>query len=274
MTRFGRVLKLDFAEGRKSMIWGALCMLLLYLFFFWFAHNIGFHNMTDKDSNDPIAVQMYIHVICEAVGAFSAMALFIFLLIAASTLYRNEQKKQRRIAWLMLPASNLEKFLSRWVYLIAFSLVSGLLPFFVADGIHAIYLSMTGYPVMTAIDDFFHVMPHVPENVPEGDITVFWLSTIMMYSFFIGIHAFYLLGGVFFKKFHFIAVSALVVLAFAGFASLFNMLVTPRQSMSISITAYYISVTVFWTLVITLFTWLAYRLFCRWQVVTHKFVNL
>jgi hypothetical protein len=23
-----------------------------------------------------------------------------------------------------------------------------------------------------------------------------------------------------------------------------------------------------------LFTWLAYRLFCRWQVVTHKFANV
>ena len=34
MTRFGRVLKLDFAEGLKTMMWGALCMLLLYLFFF------------------------------------------------------------------------------------------------------------------------------------------------------------------------------------------------------------------------------------------------
>ena len=31
---------------------------------------------------------------------------------------------------------------------------------------------------------------------------------------------------------------------------------------------------VFEAIGITLFTWLAYRLFCRWQVVTHKFVNL
>ena len=43
MTRFGRVLKLDFYEGRKAMMWGTLCMLLLYLFFFWFAHELGFH---------------------------------------------------------------------------------------------------------------------------------------------------------------------------------------------------------------------------------------
>ena len=32
MTRFGRVLKLDFVEGYKPMLWGALCMMLLYLF--------------------------------------------------------------------------------------------------------------------------------------------------------------------------------------------------------------------------------------------------
>ena len=46
MTRFSRVLKLDFFEGRKAMMWGALCMVLLYLFFFWFAHNIGYHITT------------------------------------------------------------------------------------------------------------------------------------------------------------------------------------------------------------------------------------
>ena len=114
MKRFGQVLKLDFAEGRKAMMWGVLCMLLLYLFFFWFAHNIVFLDSRVDYIQDPEQrMIMRVNGICEAVGAFGAMALFIFLLIAASTLYRGEQKKQKRIAWLMLPATNLEKFLSR-----------------------------------------------------------------------------------------------------------------------------------------------------------------
>ena len=80
LTRFGRVLKLDFVEGYKSMLWGALCMTLLYLFFFWFAHNIAFHD----NMQDPEAIKMArANTICEAVGAFSIIAMFIYFLIAA-----------------------------------------------------------------------------------------------------------------------------------------------------------------------------------------------
>ena len=268
MTRFCRVLKLDFVEGCKAMMWGTLCMLLLYLFFFWFAHEIGFHNSRFDYINDPAeALRRRISVICEAVGAFSAMAMYIFFLITASTLYRVEQKKQQRIAWLMLPATNLEKFVSRWIYMLVFSIVGGLLPFFVADLIHAAYLWMVVSPVMSATDDFFQLFP-------QGSWNVKWLQILAMYASLIGIHSFYLLGGVLFKKFHFIAVSALLVIVVAGVASLFNMLVTPEKSMHISNTAYSVSVIVFWTLAIVFFTWLAYRLFCRWQVVTHKLANV
>ena len=270
MKRFGQVLKLDFAEGRKAMMWGALCMTLLYLFFFWFAWNIGFHNlMTDQNVD-------FIKAINEAVGAFSAIAMFIFFLIAASTLYRTEQKKQQRIAWLMLPASNLEKFLSRWVYLLVFSLVGGLLTFFVADLIHMAYLWMTDYPVVSATDDFFRLFPHT-RKFPSGEYTGDDpLSVTRMYTFLIALHAFFLLGGVFFKKFHFIACSAVLVIAFAGMVAVAN--VVGYRDTPVT-TDYAIAMNnILWIAVqvglITLFTWLAYRLFCRWQVVTHKFVNL
>ena len=101
MTRFGRVLKLDFTEGMKSMMWAALAMLLLYLFFFWFAYNIGFHGFVNRGED-------FVRMVCEAVGSFGCVAMMFFFLITVSTLYRSEQKKQQRIAWLMLPATNLE----------------------------------------------------------------------------------------------------------------------------------------------------------------------
>ena len=257
LTRFGRVLKLDFVEGYKSMLWGALCMTLLYLFFFWFAHNIAFHD----NMQDPEAIKMArANTICEAVGAFSIIAMFIYFLIAASTLFRSEQKKQQRIAWLMLPASNLEKYLSRWVFLLVFSIVGGLLPFFVADLIHMAYLSLTDYPVMTATDDFFKWFPHVQY---KGDT---WKNILMVYTFLFMVHSFYLLGGVFFKKFHFIAVSAVMVLGLTMVFSVTNTfhLYVFLNRIDIFI---YVGLTV-------LFTWLSYWLFCRWQVITHKFANV
>ena len=150
MTRFGRVLKLDFVEGRKAMMWGALCMLLLYLFFFWFAWNIGMHVSAVNDGDT------YVKGLCQAVAGFSMMAMFIFFLITASTLYRGEQKKQQRIAWLMLPATNLEKFLSRWIYMLAFMLVGGVLPIILADGIHMAWLEAAGYPVYSMAKVLVH----------------------------------------------------------------------------------------------------------------------
>jgi len=269
MTRFGRVLKLDFVEGYKSMLWGVLCMTLLYLFFFWFAHNISFHDQMYYMIQDTEARMMvYISSLCEAVGAFGIMAMLIFFLIAASTLFRSEQKKQKRIAWLMLPASNLEKFLSRWVFLLVFSVVGGILPFFIADLIHMTYLSTTDYPVMFATDDFFSFMPYI--KYPSQT----WLSVTMQYMFIIAMHAFYLLGGVFFKKFHFIAVSAVMVFVLAAVISTANVIGLGSTIYAAGYDTYCTFMIVILTCLAVLFTWLSYWLFCRWQVITHKFVNL
>ena len=262
MTRFGRVLKLDFIEGYKSMLWGALCMTLLYLFFFWFAHNLSMHSLRYDHIHDPIVRNtMIINYICEAVSGFSVMAVFIFFLISASTLFRSEQKKQKRIAWMMLPASNLEKFLSRWGFLMVFSLVGGILPFFIADLIHIAYLSMTDYPVMTATDDFIGFVPKMSSYAPN-----IWVNMLRTCLLYICIHSFFLLGGVFFKKFHFIATSAVMVIGLSVIFTITNALHLYTIFNLVDIFLY--------TGLTVLFTWLAYWLFCRWQVVTYKFVNL
>ena len=272
MKRFGQVLKLDFAEGLKPMMWGALAMLLLYLFFFWFAHNIAFHNDSYADIHANV-MEMRIHTICEAVGMVGTAAMFIFFMISASTLYRSEQKKQKRIAWLMLPATNLEKFLARWVYLLVFSLVGGLLSFFVADLIHVAYLWMADYPVMAATGHFFGAFPHMSGDAVAG-LWVNVLCVTWLYALLVAIHVFFLLGGVFFKKFHFIATAATAVLLFAIWATLFNGSGLYLYTNGIPRALFYGGLTVIYSCCAVLFTWLAYRLFCRWQVVTHKFVNL
>ena len=261
MTRFGRVLKLDFAEGRKAMMWGALCMLLLYLFFFWFAYNIGMHsyNVTNWDS--------YIQHICEAVAGFSMMAMYIYFLITASTLYRGEQKKQQRIAWLMLPATNLEKFLSRWIYMLVFMLVGGVLTIVLADCIHIIWLQIADHPVHSMTKTLVHNLPHVNKYNPL-------LEIVNIYLAFVVIHSLFLLGGVFFKKFHFIATSAILAIVFSTIVWTINSLGyrdTPNTS---DPTMSHIIWMCIDTCIVTVCTWLAYRLFCRWQVVTHKFANI
>lgn len=264
--RFGQVLKLDFSEGRKAILWGALAMLLLYLFFFWFTHNIASHDEY-YDVDEPYVSELRVSYVCEGVGALGAVAMLFYWLISASILYRSEQKKQQRIAWLMLPATNLEKFLSRWLYMVVFSLTGGMLAFFVADILHIAYLWMSGNPVDTAAPSFFQRLPHTNEYNPL-------LHIIKVYGMMITIHAFFLMGSVLFRKYHFIVCAALVVLVFAAMASLYNASGLYQHNGETALTIWNIVLIVFEAISITLFTWLAYRLFCRWQVVTHKFVNL
>ena len=260
-NRFGRVLKLDMAEGRKAIMLGTLFMTLLYLFFFWFAWNAVNHHTEIPDLN------AHVNNICEGVAGFSMIAVFIFFLITASTLYRAEQKKQQRIAWLMLPATNFEKFLARWIYLLVFSIVGGVLPLFIADGIHMAWLSAADYPVQSMLASLAHLLPK-PDKVNS------YLGIIASFCLLTAIHAFYLLGGVFFKNLHFIITSVVFSILFTTFTTILNILryfkilspdnETLQSCISIGISG----------CLIALFTWGAYRLFCRWQVVTHKFVNV
>jgi uncharacterized membrane protein len=123
------------------------------------------------------------------------------------------------------------------------------------------YLWMDGYPVMSATDDFLGFFGKVSSYEPES-----WINYLRTYSIFVCIHSFFLFGGVFFKKFHFIATSAVMVLGLSVAFSITNAfhLYTVFNLIDVFI---YVGLTV-------LFTWLAYYLFCRWQVITHKFANV
>ena len=109
------------------------------------------------------------------------------MMATASTVYWREQKKAKRTAWLMLPATNLEKFLSRWVFMLAVSL-GGFLMFFVADAIHMAWLWMTGKPVIAATTYFF------PQTT-----NVAWLRLFSVNCIFLAGQAFFLLGGILFR---------------------------------------------------------------------------
>ena len=262
LQRFGRVLRLDFVEARNILLWFTLGGVLAYLFFFWFAYNIS---MKTYDITD---WEQYVKHVCEGVGIFSMVFMYIFFLATACTLYWDEQKKAKRTAHLMLPATCLEKFLARWVYMLAFSLMAGLLAFFVADGIHMAWLWLTDKPVVAATPYLFKAFPHT-SDFSNGQ----WLDVFAFYCLLIAGHAFFLLGGVVFRKNQFVAtalVGSVLLFTFAHFASKDQ---PYMQAIRVG-WLYYLGLSLFFAMLICAFTVLAYRLYCRWQVVTRKYVNL
>ena len=250
LQRFGRVLRFDFAQNRQHLLWCVLGMLMVYLFFFWFAHNIGMRVDIVTDW------ELYIKNICEGVGIFSVIGLYIYMLLMASTLYWREQKK-----------ANMEKFLSRWVYLFVVSL-GGLLMFFVADAIHMAWLWMTDKPIIaaTTYSQYFFM--------PTSDIrTDFaWFKVLSFDCFLMSVQAFFLMGGILFRKFQPIVTALVGIVLFLGL-DYFRVCCGPDTS-DIPNTWYHVMLSVFFVALICVFTVLAYRLFCRWQLATRNFVNL
>lgn len=180
LGRFFMVLRLDFAVGLQQLLVYTAGGVLIYLFYFWFAYHVG----TIADNRE-----MYISHICEAVAMFSIITMYIFFLTVACTLWRHEQKKAWRTIHLMLPATQLEKFLSRWMYMLTLSVVAGCLTFFVADAIHIVWLWLTGKPVVAA-STYFII------SFSSSALNALLLYCIQIE---IAIHAFFLLGGVLFR---------------------------------------------------------------------------
>jgi hypothetical protein len=94
------------------------------------------------------------------------------------------------------------------------------------------------------------------------------------WSILVSIHSFFLLSGVFFKKFHFIAASAIFVLLFTTIVAMMNAIGYRDTPSTASTFDARIILNCMLVCLTVLFTWLSYRLFCRWQVVTHKFANV
>lgn len=247
-------MRFDFAQNRQQLLWCVLGMLMGYLFFFWFAHNIGMRvdRVTDWE--------LQIKHICEGVGIIGVVSFYIYMLAAASTLYWREQKKAKRTAWLMLPATNMEKFLSRWVFMLVVSL-GGFLMFFVADAIHMAWLWMTGKPIIAATTYFFTQTTNVA-----------WLRLFSVNCFLMSVQAFFLLGGILFRKFQPIVTALVGIVLFLGLE--YFRIHIGSFIPDIPYTWYHVMQSVFFVALTCVFTVLAYRLFCRWQLATRNFVNL
>lgn len=261
LQRFGRVLRFDFAQNRQHLLWCVLGMLMVYLFFFWFAHNIGMRVDIVTDW------ELHIKHICEGVGFFGVIGFYIYMLLMASTLYWREQKKAKRTAWLMLPATNMEKFLSRWVYLFVVSL-GGLLMFFVADAIHMAWLWMTDKPIIAATT--YSQYYFMPTSDIRTDFA--WFKVLSFDCFLMSVQAFFLMGGILFRKFQPIVTALVGIVLFLGL-DYFRVCCGPDTS-DIPNTWYHVMLSVFFVALTCVFTVLAYRLFCRWQLATRNFVNL
>lgn len=202
---------------------------------------------------------------------------FIFFMgIGGCFMANNMKTKQQRIAFLSLPSSNLEKFLSRFLWCTVGFFLFFCVAMVIADLLRAIFcLSVHGNACGSVLAYHFDMLGMASFNNPNGNFdmeivyAVIMVTSVALYS-----HSVYLLGGVFFRKFNWI-LTTVVCYAVTPLLALFSYYfdIDPvAESDGLTTTAYTVTGV---CLLLTVFNyWASYRLFCRSQVICNKIVNI
>jgi len=200
----------------------------------------------------------------QACGVVVIMMFAINIIIGPSLMFYSMTGKHDRQALLMLPASNLEKYLMRyssWILLLPLYAIA----FLSADLIQYLVHMIMGHDyamfVTAELMDHIHVLKDIPlskSNWLDIAIFLFWL------------HALYALGGTFFRsrKFNWV-LTTIVFIAFC----MVCMWSFDTDIKSEPHTWTHRVMVVFYFVWALVNFWLSYKLFCRTQVIS-KFVNL
>ena len=200
------------------------------------------------------------------------ISLYVFIItfvIGPSLMFYSMRGKHDRQTLLMLPASNLEKYLMRystWILVVPILLLA----FFGADLIQYVVNWLVGRDYTTFVTTHFlfneHLVSwrtHVWNELSEDGgfnhyFTALWL------------HSVYALGATFFRshKFNAVFTTIIIIVGLMGFVWAFG-----GESKEVVASSSYTVDYIIWSALTVLNFWLSYKLFCRTQVIG-KFVNV
>ena len=161
----------------------------------------------------------YVPVLYSTVSQICQIALIIFVLVALSTGFADYQKKPQREAFLMLPSTNLEKFLAVVIYVTVVWSLAGFLAFAVGDtlrmAVRALFFHNEWYSLVPKVLDMFgEMIPSYEDGMMIRPISYRVCAPIAMIGLYVWLHSTYILGGTLLRKYAFVASSLVIISAF------------------------------------------------------------
>lgn len=222
----------------------------------------------------------------SALGIFYTVCGLV-LTFSGSFVTNDMRTNQERVNVLMLPASNLEKFVSRCLFALLSSVVSLFVALVAADVCQLLFRLVSGGGCVSmtwlALTSFAEMTTGVFFRYSfEAGVT-------MLLTFFTA-HSFYVLGGTLFRRNQWILTTAMSFVLFNVMGWISAIVLPYAEGNIFAFSEWLRSVSennpdkvVYCGLVIsnlfmlaltTLYYWLAYRLFCRIQLKNNKWTNL
>lgn len=290
INRFGKTLRWVVSVNfRKLLLWFAGSVLAVFL------GEIIFKVMNPYGS--PLNM-------LRDISQFLTMILILVSLIMASSIVSSINEKRKREAFLMLPASNLEKFLSLLVYSTVICIAVAFLAIVLGDALRMFSYWAAGYQGMPYEGESYYysvksdeygevfwwssVIPMLIKNItpnialsaplPVDFVVVQWAFIIGM---ILWVHSTYILGGTLLRKYSFVGTSVFVILLDTLIIRLIiasGMTMFHTQWDNGELIEYEIGV-VSWIIAFVspilsaLNYWASFQIFKRFELITNKWLN-
>ena len=290
INRFGKALRWVVSVNfRKLLLWFAGSVLAVFL------GEIIFKVMNPYGS--PLNM-------LRDISQFLTMILILVSLIMASSIVSSINEKRKREAFLMLPASNLEKFLSLLVYSTVICIAVAFLAIVLGDALRMFSYWAAGYQGMPYEGESYYysvksdeygevfwwssVIPMLIKNItpnialsaplPVDFVVVQWAFIIGM---ILWVHSTYILGGTLLRKYSFVGTSVFVILLDTLIIRLIiasGMTMFHTQWDNGELIEYEIGV-VSWIIAFVspilsaLNYWASFQIFKRFELITNKWMN-
>lgn len=207
----------------------------------------------------------------------------VYTMISGCWIMNNMKTKEQRITFKMLPASDLEKFIVRALYITVVWMLIGVVAFCLADFCRMLICFISGsHGTYSTIPDVLN-MWFGPADTHSMRMTAWRLDFIAgvlaVNAWVFWAHSFYVLGGAFFRRRQFILTScahfalgilSLIIISYIPKESIF-LSIEKSQNLVNTIAYVYTAVAI---MVGLLNWWLTYRLFKHSQVINNKWINL
>ncbi|WP_299230317.1 hypothetical protein [uncultured Bacteroides sp.] len=216
---------------------------------------------------------------CNTFHSILTFVIFFYLMICASRIMEVMNTKNKRISYMMLPATIGEKFISRVIYVCITSMVIFFVGLFFAELTRLALLPLFDAPeefhrfclfdiMSVSFYDTIHINPEV-----YGTSSTF-ISYLFLISNGLWGHSIYILGGTYFRKHPFIKTWGIMILLFVIIAYIFGRMVAKELFSYFDPTdvdLWNVNIISIVFLVLTVINWtLSYHLFRNSQITDRK----
>lgn len=286
MTRVQHIMRRDLIENWKSNLYG-----LLGIFAACFFPMLGFLWSAERWTEEGYPEVYSLERFCGNMLGIIGMVVSVAMIYYASRIMKCMDNKEKRISYLLLPATKLEKFFSRALFVTIGTVLMILVALLALELTHYLLLPVFDLPAVYSqpmlVEVFSLRWAHASVDATGEPVYSWWLMQLLVWIFCLWNHSLFILGGSFWYKHPFLktigtclAVTILGGILFAnlaegGFLVRFSDWMQEHyQDTPQTVNGLLTIISVVFLLFTVFNWWLSYRLFTRSEVVKRKLWRL